>query len=73
MDEEEKNYIDQSLQRPTSLSQDLQRLKSSTLRVVDSRERLPQPLFWSLFHSQMAALKKRKKKNREVQSALFDF
>ena len=71
--DEERLYLESSLKRPSKLSQDLQRLRDATLRVVDTRERLPQPLFWSLFNHQVTAIKKRKKKHRDVQRALFDF
>jgi len=55
----------------TPLAEKLSNLKSATLGVVSRRERLPQPLFWSLFHTELDSIKKRRKKQRETLAALF--
>lgn len=50
----------------------LSSLKSSTLRAISRRERLPQPLFWSLFHTEVNAIKERRKEKRRALAALFN-
>ena len=66
--------VDDALEGPrkTELSSDLDRLKGATLNVIRARERLPQPLFWSLFHAEMLSIKKRRRKQREKTAAEFD-
>jgi hypothetical protein len=51
---------------PTALAQNIRRLKSRALSVVEKRERLPQPLFWSLFGAELSQIKKRKEKQRAL-------
>lgn len=53
-------------QEPTVLASKLDRLKSATLNVVRSRNRLPQPFFWSLFHSELQEIKKQKAHERLI-------
>lgn len=55
---------------PSKLAENLRRLKCSTWGVIEKRERLPQPLFWSLFHAEVRGIKKRKEKAR-LERALF--
>ena len=43
-----------------SLAKRLERLKKSTVGASETRERLPQPLFWSLFHAELKELKREK-------------
>lgn len=48
----------------------LERLRENTLGVIKRRERVPQPLFWSLFHAELAEIKKRKERERKARLAL---
>ena len=56
----------------TILAGKLSSLKSSTLRAISRRERLPQPLFWSLFHTEVNAIKERRKEKRKLLASLFN-
>ncbi|MFN8389668.1 MAG: hypothetical protein U0136_05205 [Bdellovibrionota bacterium] len=56
----------------SDLSSKLDRLKSATLKVVHARERLPQPLFWSLFHAELDSIKRKRKKQRELLAATYN-
>lgn len=38
----------------------LARLKTSVLQAAKDRDRLPQPLFWSLFHSELKKIKEKR-------------
>ena len=51
----------------SKLSEELDRLKRASIDALSSRERIPQPLFWSLFHSELAGLKKRKHLERFIE------
>lgn len=51
---------------PTLLAKRLRRLKSAAWTVTESRERVPQPFFWSLFHSEVDTLRKRRAEQREA-------
>lgn len=52
------------------VAQKLERLRGATLGVLKRRERVPQPLFWSLFHAEVSEIKKRKERERRARSAL---
>lgn len=52
------------------LAERVRRLREATVRAATARERLPQPLFWSLFRSEIDAIKKRKAQKRAVSAAL---
>lgn len=62
--------VDDLIQR-TELSARVDHLKTSTLRAIARRERLPQPLFWSLFHTEVAGIKKRRNAKRRELAKLF--
>ena len=47
----------------------LMRLKQATMRVVGNRERLPQPLFWSLFHTEISEIRRRRLAERLARMA----
>ena len=47
----------------------LMRLKQATMRVVGDRERLPQPLFWSLFHTEISEIRRRRLAERLARMA----
>ena len=46
--------------QPSPVARAVSRLKSASMQAARERETLPQPLFWSLFHSQLADIKKLK-------------
>jgi len=48
----------------------LETLKKATLAAAAKRERLPQPLFWSLFHSQIKEIRASKERLREASELL---
>ena len=52
---------------PSQVALRLRTLKSSVLRAAETRRRLPQPLFWSLFHVELCEIKKRKARERVLQ------
>ena len=54
------------------LSNRLDRLKHATLNAIKRRERLPQPLFWSLFHAEVEDIKAKREKKRDELRALFN-
>ena len=45
-------------------------LQATVKRLAEEREVLPQPLFWSLFHTRLASIKKQKEIERVVGEAL---
>ena len=45
-------------------------LQSTILRLARDRERLPQPLFWSLFNSRLKDIKRQKEEERALKAAL---
>ena len=54
---------------PTTLAKRVSSLKKSTLAAGEKHSRLPQTLFWSLFHSEVNEIK-RKKARRKLLNAL---
>ena len=54
----------------TVIARRLARLKAATESAAAKRERLPQPLFWSLFRSQIEELRKDKERARMLREAL---
>lgn len=54
-------------QQPSSIAQKLEQIKELTLAAAQKRSHLPQPLFWSLFHAQLAEVKREKKALRELE------
>lgn len=55
---------------PSDVALRLQELKSSTMRAARERARLPQPLFWSLFHAEIKELKRKKALARTLDEIL---
>ena len=55
---------------PSALAADIQDLKRTVRRLAEDRERIPQPLFWSLFHTRLEAMRKQKELSRVVAAAL---
>lgn len=56
----------------SDIADELSELKRTILRFSQERDRLPQPLFWSLFHSRIAEIKKIKNRCRELEELLGD-
>jgi hypothetical protein len=54
----------------SAISANIDNLKATVKRLSEEREVLPQPLFWSLFHSRLSAIKKQKEIERVVGEAL---
>ncbi len=52
------------------VASNIENLQATVKRLADEREVLPQPLFWSLFHTRLAAIKKQKEISRVVSEAL---
>ena len=46
----------------SELAQEIDSLKANTLRAIQKRERVPHPLFWSLFLHRVAGIRGRKAK-----------
>lgn len=55
---------------PSKVAQEIERLRSATVRAASTREKLPQPLFWSLFQNELKELKKKKEIRRALQEIL---
>ena len=53
-------------QPPSAVALKLKRLKSATFKAAQTRERLPHPLFWSLFLTEVSELKKKKEEKRLI-------
>lgn len=58
----------------SALSRRIQEVKDATLNAAERRQgadkRLPQPLFWSLFHAELAEIKQQKAIRRLLDSVL---
>jgi hypothetical protein len=52
------------------LAHRVERLRDATVKAAERRERLPQPLFWSLFRSEINDIKRRKARARALSAAL---
>lgn len=61
-----------SLPSASPIAEQLDRLRQNVLKVVATRERLPQPLFWSLFHTQLDQVKAARKAERVRRAALYE-
>ena len=54
----------------SGVAEDIEDLRSTILRVAKERERLPQPLFWSLFNSRLKEIKRHKELSRLLNTVL---
>lgn len=54
----------------SATARDVSKLQETIRRLVDEREVLPQPLFWSLFNSKLADIKKQKEVARLLKETL---
>ncbi|MEY4668539.1 MAG: hypothetical protein RL518_1238 [Pseudomonadota bacterium] len=52
------------------VASNIESLQATVKRLAAEREVLPQPLFWSLFHTRLSAIKKQKEISRVVSEAL---
>ena len=52
------------------VAEEIDDLKTTILRLAKDRERLPQPLFWSLFNSRLKDIKKHKELARLMKATL---
>ena len=55
---------------PSELAQEIKELQQSVSSAMQKRERLPQPLFWSLFNSRIKDMRKRREALRTLNSLL---
>ena len=55
---------------PSAVARDIENLQATVKRLASEREVLPQPLFWSLFHTRLASIKKQKEISRVVSEVL---
>lgn len=53
----------------SSIAKEIEGLQTTILRLARDRERLPQPLFWSLFNSRIREIKQNKEVRRVLQEA----
>ena len=49
---------------PSAVNLRLSRLRNSAMKAIRTRPRVPQPLFWSLLHSELKEIKRMKRKAR---------
>jgi len=54
----------------SAVALDIEDLQATVKRLASEREVLPQPLFWSLFHTRLASIKKQKEISRVVSEVL---
>ena len=54
----------------SATAREVSKLQETIRRLVDEREVLPQPLFWSLFNSRLADIKKQKEVARLLRGTL---
>lgn len=66
---EDESSVQCSTER-SAVAQDLADLKSTITRLVEDRERLPQPMFWSLFNARINDIKKQKELERVINLSL---
>lgn len=52
------------------IAREIARVHKLTIESAEKRERLPQPLFWSLFHARIAAVRRDKELARLLTSIL---
>lgn len=56
----------------SQIAKELSKLKENITRVIKERERLPQPLFWSLFNTQLSSLRHKKRQIRLIDEVFND-
>lgn len=64
------DFDDTPGREPSAVARDIENLQTTVKRLASEREVLPQPLFWSLFHTRLASIKKQKEISRVVREVL---
>ncbi len=54
----------------SAVADDIANLQKTVQRLAAEREVLPQPLFWSLFHSRLESIRKQKEVDRTLRACL---
>jgi len=54
-----------------ALASSLSKLKQKSFSVAATRERIPQPLFWSVFHCEIKEARRRKARHRKMAKSIF--
>lgn len=54
----------------SAIAKEIETLQETILRLARDRERLPQPLFWSLFNSRITDIKRNKELSRLLKDVL---
>lgn len=52
------------------IAKDLKRVRDAALDAAAKRDKLPQPLFWSLFFTELNAVKREREQIRHIEEAL---
>lgn len=67
-DEEDKPL--RTPKEPNPITLELNRVKEAAVNAASKREFIPQPLFWSLFFSELAKVKVEREQIRAIEEAL---
>ncbi len=60
---EDKKVINlEKFRQRSELARDLSSLKRRIFKLIEKRENLPRPFFWSMFNSEIDALRKKRSK-----------
>ena len=68
-DEDQDDDVPSVIEK-SGVAREVENLRDTVLRFARERERLPQPLFWSLFNSRIKEIKKTKESDRLIREAL---
>ena len=69
----EKKSLEDDDNQPSErsvIAKEVSSLQDTVLRLARDRDRLPQPLFWSLFNSRLKDIKRHKEEARALKAAL---
>jgi hypothetical protein len=69
-DQNADDDVDREPKERSAVAANIESLQATVKRLAEERDVLPQPLFWSLFHSRLASIKKQKELSRVVSEAL---
>ncbi|NDC36450.1 MAG: hypothetical protein EBZ48_00165 [Proteobacteria bacterium] len=64
----ELDEVDEPVAAPSDIARAVERLRSASFRTAREREHVPQPLFWSLFSSELQSIKSKKRAARQLSS-----
>lgn len=70
MSKQSDDEQDSCVAERSAVAREIAELQETILRLARDRERLPQPLFWSLFNSRLEDIKRHKESERALKSAL---